>query len=105
MNNDVQQDATCRLFQFEGELRKDHIEALYDLAQASSGSHPPHILIDLRRVNRFDDEALEALETFQQSIAEQHGKVILVGVTHPKLTNVIFLEVPATDPAISQDIA
>lgn len=105
MNNDVQQDATCRLFQFEGELRKDHIEALYDLAQASSGSHPPHILVDCRRVNKIDEEALEALETFQHSIAEQKGKVILVGIGHPRLTNVVFLEVPAAESAVSQDIA
>ena len=105
MNNDVQQDAICRLFQFEGELRADHIEALYDLAQASTDSQPPQILVDCRRVNRFDEEALEALEVFQRSIAEQHGKVILVGIGHPRLTNVVFLETSAGDAAISHDIA
>lgn len=92
MNNDVQQDASCCLFQFEGELRQDHVEGMSDLVEASAGNEPRHILVDCRRVSRFDETALEALVDFQSSVAARGGKVVLVGLAHPRLKDVIFLD-------------
>lgn len=92
MNNDVQRDAACSLFQFEGELRADHVEGLYALAMASNEEDPRHILVDCHRVTRFDTAAIEALVAFQQSMNDLGNKVMLVGVGHPELDNVVFLE-------------
>lgn len=92
MNNDVQQGAPCCLFQFEGELRADHVEGLVELLSASPVDEPRHILVDCRRVTRFDDDALNALVDFQGGVEERGGKVMLVGIGHPRLLNVVFLD-------------
>ena len=92
MNNDVQRDASCSLFQFEGELRADHVEGLYALAMASMDEAPRCILVDCHRVTRYRDAAVEALVAFQQAMNDLGHKVMLVGVGHPELDNVVFLE-------------
>ncbi|MFN3432253.1 MAG: hypothetical protein ACK46X_20175 [Candidatus Sericytochromatia bacterium] len=91
MNNDVQRDASCSLYQFEGELRADHVEGLFALATASSSDDPRCILVDCHRVARYAPDAVEALVAFQQSMADLGHKVMLVGVGHPELDNVVFL--------------
>jgi anti-anti-sigma regulatory factor len=104
MNNDVQRDASCHLFQFEGELRADHVEGLYALMTASSDPTPRHILVDCHRVNRFDDDAVAALVAFQQSMADLGGKVLLVGIGHPSIDNVVLFEPRISEPPVSQAI-
>lgn len=106
MNNDVQQGAPCCLFQFEGELRADHVEGLAGLLGTGNGDDaggldPRHILVDCRRVVRFDDHALEALVNFQAQVEAAGGKVMLVGIGHPRLTNVVFLEENDTGTSLS----
>lgn len=103
MNNDVQQGAPCCLFQFEGELRADHVEGLVELVSTTPADQPRHILVDCRRVSRFDDQALEALVQFQSDVAAKGGKVMLVGIGHPKLRNVVFLDAREGDsnPSLS----
>jgi anti-anti-sigma regulatory factor len=92
MNNDVQRDASCVLFQFEGELRADHVEGLYALALASSNQDPRHFLVDCHRVTRFTGDAVQALIAFRQTMIDLGNKVMLVGVGHPEAENVVFLE-------------
>ena len=101
MNNDVQQDASCCLFQFEGELRADHVEGLCDLVLASPATQARHVLIDCQRVTRFDEAALEALVDFQQCVSQSGGKVMVVGVGHPQLKHVIFLEENGPQPQVN----
>lgn len=104
MNNDVQRDASCGLFQFEGELRADHVEGLYALVTASSNQEPQCLLVDCSRVTRFDEGAVEGLVAFQQSMTDLGSKVMLVGVGHPELDNVVFLEPRSQDTPIYQAI-
>lgn len=91
MNNDVRDDAPCRLVQFEGELRPDHVEALDDLTGADAN---PHVLVDCHRVTSYAEDALEALVAFEQRVTESGGKVMLVGVHHPSLRTGVLLEPP-----------
>jgi anti-anti-sigma regulatory factor len=102
MNNDVQRDASCSLFQFEGELRADHVEGLYALAMASSEEEPRCILVDCHRVTRFHQDAVEALVAFQQAMTDLGHKVMLVGVGHPELDNVVFLGPKAPEAPVFQ---
>ena len=104
MNNDVQRDASCGLYQFEGELRADHVEGLYALVTASSDHEPRHILVDCSRVTRFDEAAVAALVAFQQTMNDLGSKVMLVGVGHPELDNVVFLEPRTPETPIYQAI-
>jgi anti-anti-sigma regulatory factor len=104
MNNDVQRDASCSLFQFEGELRTDHVEGLYALMLASSDQEPRHILVDCHRVTRFDEDAVAALVAFQKTLSDLGSKVLLVGVGHPELANVMFLEPRGPEAPIVQAI-
>lgn len=99
MNNDVHHDAACCLFQFEGELRADHVEGLFDLILASPVDEPRQVLVDCRLVSRFDDDALEALADFQACIGEMGGKVMVVGLAHPRLRHVVFLDAAVAPPA------
>ena len=91
MNNDVHQDASCCLLQFEGELRADHIEGLCDMILAPSET-PRYILVDCQRVDRCDDAAIEALAALERCAADAGGKVMVVGLAHPKLSHVMLLE-------------
>lgn len=91
MNNDVQKDASCCLLQFEGELRADHIEGLCDLVVGSKES-PRYILVDCQRVERCDDSAVDALVNLERCVADAGGKVMVVGLAHPRLTHVVLLE-------------
>jgi hypothetical protein len=82
MNNDVQTDAPCRLFQFEGELRPDLVEALYALMGAEPAACA---LIDCRRVTSYASGALDALLALERRVAAGGGKAILLGVEPPEL--------------------
>ena len=88
MNNDVQSNASCSLVQFEGELRADHVEAL----ESMWGGEARQVLLDCRRVTRCSEEALAALGAFQRAAEAHGGKVVVVGLTHPALRHVIFLD-------------
>jgi anti-anti-sigma regulatory factor len=92
MNDDVQRDAACCLFQFEGELRADHVEGMFDFVLAASGETARNVLVDCRRVARFDDEALQAMADFEACLTAMGGKVMVVGLGHPTLRSVIYLE-------------
>lgn len=70
----------CRLVQFEGELRADHVEAL----DAIVGDDPSHVVVDCTRVVSYDEQALEALVDFEHRAEAAGGKVLLVGVCHPQ---------------------
>ena len=104
MNNDVQRDASCHLFQFEGELRADHVEGLYALVTASDDPTPRHVLVDCHRVTRFDDNAVAALSAFQQAVADLGGKVLLMGIGHPSIDNVVLFEPREQEPPLTQAI-
>ncbi|HEY9723156.1 MAG TPA: STAS domain-containing protein [Oscillatoriaceae cyanobacterium] len=91
MNNDVQRDATCCLFQFEGELRADHVEGVQDLFLASPSHEPRHVLVDCRRVSACDEEALQAMVGFEHTVQDTGGKLIVVGLNCPGLSRVVYL--------------
>lgn len=100
MNDDVQSNASCSLVQFEGELRADHIEGL----EALWGAEGRQVLLDCRHVTRCDEQAFAALAAFQKRIEAQGGKVVVVGLTHPEIRHVIFLEeMPEDGPCASPD--
>jgi anti-anti-sigma factor len=92
MNNDVQQDASCSLFQFEGELRADHIEGLKTWVLPTGQAQARNLLIDCRKVDRFSQDTLEALVDLQRRVSEQGGKVVVVGIHHPALEGPAFLD-------------
>ena len=89
MNKDVLSGSPCRLMQFEGELRPDHVEALDGLTGLDSA---PHVLVDCRRVTRYREGALEALVAFEQRTVAAGGKVLLVGIRHPSLPAGAYME-------------
>ena len=101
MNNDVRQEASCCLFQFEGELRSDHVEGLRDLVDPAHRPGPCHVLVDCHRVSHYEEGAISALVAFQHDVAEAGGKVVLMGIEHPDLTRVVFLETGGLEPLSS----
>lgn len=92
MNNDVQHDATCCLFQFEGELRADHVEGVQELFLASVSHEPRHVLVDCHRVSHCDEDALQAMVTFEQAVRDSGGKLLVVGLHAPGLSHVVDLD-------------
>lgn len=100
MNNGVQARSRSCLFQFEGELRADHVEALRAMAGHGVGC----VLVDCRRVATFGDGALDALVAFERDLTHRGGKVMLVGVHHPALRHGLMLDwvAPPARPALEE---
>jgi hypothetical protein len=90
MNNGVHTRSHSSLFQFEGELRTDHVEGLR--AMVGTGPTAGCVLVDCRRVATFAEGALEALVAFERDIMSRGGKVMLVGVHHPALRHGLLLD-------------
>ena len=80
----------CRLFQFEGDLRADHVEGLEAFVEGQS----VNVLLDCHRVRAFDEAALDALVALNEQVSHGGGKMVLVGMVHPKLSHVLFLDAP-----------
>ena len=88
MNKGVQHRSHSCLFQFEGELRADHVEGLREM----TGPGPGCVLVDCRRVGTFGEGALDALVAFERDITNRGGKVMLVGVQHPALRHGLMMD-------------
>ena len=92
MNKGVQTRSQSCLFQFEGELRADHVEGLREMSCAGPGPRPSCVLVDCRRVTAFGEGALDALVAFERDVTGRGGRVMLVGVQHPALRHGLMLD-------------